>query len=81
MSLSSHVTTNLDEWVENGFINAQQREAIAQLIDNACYDANDAGYAEGYSDGERESTAASYDNGYDDGYSVGYDEGQFERGD
>jgi len=80
MELSSHVTANLDQWVENGFINAAQREAVAQLIENACYDANDAGYAEGYSDAERDATSSSYDSGYDDGYSVGYDEGQFERG-
>lgn len=57
MSLSSHVTTNLDEWVENGFINAQQREAIAQLMESACDDAEQAGY----------------DYGYDCGYSDGSD--------
>jgi len=78
--MTSHVTTNLDQWVENGFINAAQREAIAQLIENACYDASEAGYAEGYSDADREASSSSYDSGYDDGYSVGYDEGQFEHG-
>lgn len=59
MSLSSHVTTNLDEWVENGFIHVQQREAFAQLLESACEDAEQAGY----------------DKGYDDGYDVGYTDG------
>ena len=54
MSLSSHVTTNLDEWVENGFINAQQREAIAQLMESACDDASEAAYDDGYSVGYNE---------------------------
>jgi flagellar biosynthesis/type III secretory pathway protein FliH len=78
--MTSHVTANLDQWVENGFINAEQREAIAQLIENACCDASEAGYAEGYYDANREASSSSYGSGYDDGYSVGYDEGQFERG-
>jgi hypothetical protein len=46
--MTSHVTANLDQWVENGFINAEQREAIAQLIENACNDAEQAGYDYGY---------------------------------
>ena len=75
MSLSSHVTANLDQWVENGFINIQQREAIAQLIEGACYDANDAGYSEGYSDGLAEAKP-QYSDAYDDGYDAGFADGQ-----
>lgn len=59
MSLSSHVTTNLDLLVENGYIDAKQREAFAQLLESACEDAEQAGY----------------DKGYDDGYDVGYTDG------
>ncbi len=55
MELSSHVTSNLDLWVENGFISVEQREAIAQLMENAVQDAYESGLAE------------YQDNGYDDG--------------
>ena len=63
MELSSHVVTNLDQWVENGLINAEQREAIAQLMENAVQDAYWAGQDsmnDNYSDG--------YDSGFDEGY-------------
>ena len=73
MELSSHVTTNLDEWVENGFINASQREAIAQLMENAVDDAYDAGYDQGYY------SNGSYDDGWDDGYEAGRAEFQSQR--
>lgn len=63
MELSSYVTTNLDQWVENGLINAEQREAIAQLIDNATDDAYNAGCDSMQDDG--------YDCGWDDGYAAG----------
>lgn len=66
MELPSHVTTNLDQWVENGLINAEQREAIVQLMENAIDDAYDSGYDQGYhSNGD-------YDNGYDNGWDDGY---------
>lgn len=81
MTLSSHVTTNLDQWVENGLISAEQREAVAQLIESACDDARDYGYGEGYSDGIVETKSMSYDDAYDDGYSAGYADGQFDSGD
>lgn len=67
MELSSHVTTNLDEWVENGFINASQREAIAQLMEGAIEDAYNAG------------DQGSYDDGWDDGYEAGRAEFQSQR--
>jgi hypothetical protein len=63
MELSSHVTANLDQWVENGFIHARQREAIAQLMEAALDDAYDAGYNRGEND--------AYDDGYDAGYGYG----------
>lgn len=48
--LSGHVTSNLDQWVEDGFIDANQREAFAQLMENALQDTWDAGYEHGYDD-------------------------------
>lgn len=62
MELSSHVVTNLDQWVENGLINAAQREAIAQLMENAIQDAYWVGQDSNYSDG--------YDSGWDEGYNA-----------
>lgn len=59
MELSSHVVTHLDQWVENGLINAQQREAIAQLMQDATQDAYWAG---------QDSMNDNYDSGWDDGY-------------
>ena len=67
MQFSSHVTTNLDEWVENGFINASQREAIAQLMEGAIEDAYNAGDQD------------SYDDGWDDGYQAGRAEFESQR--
>jgi hypothetical protein len=67
--MTSPVTSNLDQWVENGFINAKQRESIAQLIEYACYDAEQAGYTKGRDD---LAGKGSYDLGYDDGYDAGY---------
>jgi hypothetical protein len=53
----------LDTWVENGFINAEQREAIAELIADEKDYAYDSGYDQGY-----------HSNGdYDDGWDAGYD--------
>jgi flagellar biosynthesis/type III secretory pathway protein FliH len=63
MELSSHVVTNLDQWVENGLINAQQREAIAQLMENAVQDAYWAG---------QDSMNGNYDDGFDSGWDEGY---------
>lgn len=71
MQLSSHVTVNLDEWVENGFINASQREAIAQLMEGAIEDAYNAGDQGSYDDG--------YDAGWDDGYQTGKSEYEGQR--
>lgn len=48
----------LDEWVENGFINLNQREAIANLLAETREDAYDA--------------ADNYDDGYDQGWDAGY---------
>ena len=64
--LSGHVTSNLDQWVEDGFIDANQREAFAQLMENALQDAYDSGLAQSDNDG-------GYDDGYDRGYDDGYD--------
>lgn len=63
MELSSHVTSNLDQWVENGFINAEQREAIAQLMQGAVNDAYWSG----------QDSVDSYDDGFVHGYDEGYD--------
>lgn len=55
----------LDTWVENGVINIEQREAIAELIPNEKDTSYDSGYDVGY-----------YSNGdYDDGYEAGWDDG------
>lgn len=62
--LSSHVTSNLDQWVEDGFINIAQREAFAQLMENAVQDAYEDGFSQSDNDG-------GYDDGYDDGYNEG----------
>lgn len=62
--LTSHVTSNLDQWVEDGYITADQRESIAQLLENAVQDAYDNGLAQSDNDG-------GYDLGYDDGYAEG----------
>lgn len=69
MELSSNVTANLDQWVENGLINAEQREAIAQLMEGAVQDAYWAG---------QDSMNDNYDSGYDEGYDNGWDDG-YER--
>lgn len=50
----------LDEWVENGFINLNQREAMANLLAETREDAYAA--ADNYDDG--------YDAGWDEGYSA-----------
>ena len=72
MLTSDDTIANLDQWVENGFINIEQREAFAQLIEVATQDAyedglsqsdNDGGYDDGYSDG----VDSGYDSGYEDG--------------
>lgn len=63
MELSSHVVTNLDQWVENGLINAEQREAIAQLMENAVQDAYWAG---------QDSMNSNYEDGFDSGWDEGY---------
>lgn len=72
MEVSSHVTANLDQWIENGFINIEQREAIFQLIAGAVQDGYDQGLANAdcsanYDDG----VDAGYDNGWHDGYESG----------
>lgn len=53
----------LDTWVENGFINAEQREAIAELI----ADEKDVSYDSGY-----DNASGSYDDGFDSGWDEGY---------
>ena len=62
MEPSSHVIANLDQWVENGFINIEQREAIAQLMENAVQDAYEHGLSQ-----------SDNDDGYDDGWDHGYE--------
>jgi len=57
----------LDTWVENGFINIEQREAIAKLIADEKDYSYDYGYDSGLSD------TSSYDEGYDAGWDDGYD--------
>lgn len=69
--LTSHVTSNLDQWVEDGYITADQRESIAQLMENAVQDAYDDGLSQSDNDG-------GYDDGYDDGYDAGYDQAKNE---
>ena len=71
MELSSHVTANLDQWVENGYINAAQREAIAQLMENALEDARDSGYDDGYDEGHKE----GYNTGHCDYSNDSFDQG------
>jgi flagellar biosynthesis/type III secretory pathway protein FliH len=77
MELSSHVVSNLDQWVEDGFITADQRESIAQLMEAAVQDAYEYGlsHTEDRSDAYQEGLDDGYDNGYDDGYDNGYDNG------
>lgn len=65
MELSSHVVTNLDQWVENGLINAEQREAIAQLMENVVQDAYWAGQ-----DSMNDNYSEGYDSGWDEGYNA-----------
>jgi hypothetical protein len=72
MELSSHVVANLDQWVENGFISVEQREAFAQLMENAVQDAYEAGLMQS-DDG--------YDTGFDDGFSEGLAEIETNRND
>lgn len=68
MELSSHVISNLDQWVENGFINIKQREAFTQLATAAVQDAYEAGTLV---------ASADHDTGYDGGYSDGYSDGEY----
>jgi hypothetical protein len=67
MELSSHVSSNLDQWVESGYITAEQREDITQLILGAVQDAYEVGLANADYDNE------AYADGYDDGFDSGYD--------
>lgn len=53
----------LDTWVENGFINAEQREAIAELI----AEEKDVSYDSGY-----DNASGSYEDGFDSGWDEGY---------
>jgi hypothetical protein len=66
MELSSHVVSNLDQWVEDGFIAADQRESIAQLMKAAVQDAYEHGLL--HSDAYQEGLDEGYDTGFDDGY-------------
>jgi hypothetical protein len=70
MELSSHVVSNLDQWVEDGFINIEQREAFAQLMENAVQDAYEHGLV---------MSDDGYDTGFDDGYSEGLAEIETKR--
>jgi hypothetical protein len=73
MELSSHVVANLDQWVEDGFIDAAQRESIAQLMENAVQDAYEYGLTQSDND--------EYDYGFDDGYAEGLAEIETKRDD
>jgi hypothetical protein len=73
MELSSHVIFNLNQWVEDGLINIEQREAFAQLMENAMQDTFDYGLADAVTDN------VAYDNGHEDGYDSGWSDG-FEAG-
>jgi flagellar biosynthesis/type III secretory pathway protein FliH len=75
--LTSHVTANLDQWVENGFITTEQRDAVEQLMENALQDAYEAGLLDtddGYDDGYD----AGVDSGYDSGWDAGYEQAKKE---
>lgn len=74
MELSSHVTANLDQWVEDGFITCTQREVFAQLLASACIDSRNEGYEIGYDAGVSVNSSDSYDEGYDDGWDRGFEE-------
>ena len=69
MELSSHVTTNLNDWVETSFITEAQREAIVQLLTGALQDAQNA-----YTDN-------CYDSAWSDGYEAGHAEVEVTRDD
>lgn len=71
MELSSNVVATLDEWVENGFINAAQREAFAELMQTEATDAYNAGCDDYRDDG--------YECGYDDGYAAAQGEWDSKR--
>jgi hypothetical protein len=87
MELSSHVISNLDQWVENGFINIEQREAIAQLMQGVVEDAYhcgaddsaDDGYDSGWSDGY-ESARAEWESQRDEWFEQGWAEALLEHG-
>ena len=73
MELSSHVISNLDQWVEDGLINTEQREAFAQLIANAvqdAYDAYDNGWSEGFEKGKTGLEAGLRDEWFEQGYAA-----------
>lgn len=63
----------LDTWLWDGFIDAEQREAIASLIADETNNAYDQGYDAGYG-----SSGGDYDDGYDNGYDDGYSAAQSE---
>ena len=71
MQMSSEATATLDQWVENGFINAAQREAIAELMNIEVENA--------YADGCHDYQDDGYDNGWDDGYNAGRAEFESQR--
>ena len=76
--LTSHVTANLDQWVENGFITTEQRDAVEQLMETAVQDAYDAGLCEFQDDGYDDGYSDGMDSGYDQGWDAGYEQAKSE---
>lgn len=75
MEIPSDVTTSLDQWVENGFINIQQREAIAQImgavdytVEDLLHSAYEDGFDEGYSRAEYDLTDKLRDTWFEQGW-------------
>lgn len=87
MQMSSEATGTLDQWVENGFINAAQREAIAELMNvevdtayaNGCDDYRDDGYECGYDDGYA-AAQGEWDSKRDEWFEQGWAEALLEHG-
>jgi len=71
MQMSSEAAATLDQWVEDGYITADQREAIASLMRAEVSDAYNMGCEDYRDDG--------YDSGWDDGYNAGQSEFEAKR--
>jgi hypothetical protein len=70
----------LDTWVEDGFINAEQREAIAELISDVTDGSYDSGYEYGWDEGYHAARTELEETMKDSWFQQGWEEALIEHG-